>query len=57
MGIHDDATVEAYKGVNNPILSLNERSLMVLANRHVDDIIIGAPFNVTEDLIATLNIS
>jgi len=29
---------------------------MVLANKYVDDVLIGAPFEITEDLIKTFNI-
>jgi ethanolamine-phosphate cytidylyltransferase len=32
VGIHDDNIVHDVKGINFPILSLNERVLMVLAN-------------------------
>jgi ethanolamine-phosphate cytidylyltransferase len=56
IGIHDDNIVHDVKGINFPILSLNERVLMVLANQYVDDVIMGAPFGVTDDLIKTFNI-
>ncbi len=46
-----------YKGVDYPILSLQERVLMVLACKHVDDVVIGAPYIITKDLIKSLNIS
>jgi ethanolamine-phosphate cytidylyltransferase len=57
VGIHDDDVVNKLKGHNNPILSLHERVLMVLANRFVDDVLIGAPYGITEDMIKTFNIS
>ncbi len=38
-------------------MTLHERSLSVLACRHVDEVIIGAPPALTEDLITTFNIS
>jgi ethanolamine-phosphate cytidylyltransferase len=56
VGIYDDSIVNLMKGNNFPILSLNERVLMVLANKYVDDVIIGAPIRVTEDIIKTFNI-
>lgn len=57
VGLHDDDIINKTRGNNFPIISLHERVLMLLANRYVDDVIIGAPFNVTEDLIKTFNIS
>ena len=45
-----------YKGQQYPIVSLQERVLMCLACKHVDDVVIGAPFILTEDLIKSLNI-
>lgn len=56
VGIWDDSTTNAYKGSNLPILTLQERVLMVLACRYVDDVVIGAPLSVSEDLIKSLNI-
>lgn len=57
VGIHDDETVNAHKGANHPIMSLHERVLSVLSCRFVDDVIIGAPWKVTNDMITSLNIS
>jgi len=57
VGIHDDETVNEHKGSNYPILSLQERVLSVLAMRYVDEVIIGAPWKVTEHLIKSLNVS
>jgi ethanolamine-phosphate cytidylyltransferase len=57
VGIYDDNIVYQLKGNNFPILSLNERVLMVLANKFVDDVIIGAPLVVGEDLMKTFNIA
>ncbi|KAK4528575.1 hypothetical protein GAYE_SCF61G6520 [Galdieria yellowstonensis] len=57
VGIHDDHTVNRYKGRNFPIMNLHERTLSVLSCRYVDEVIIGAPWAVTEDMIKTMNIS
>lgn len=38
-------------------MSLQERLLMVLACKYVDDIVIEAPYIITEDLIKSLNIN
>mmetsp|Transcript_9815 Transcript_9815/g.19995 ORF Transcript_9815/g.19995 Transcript_9815/m.19995 type:complete len:428 (-) Transcript_9815:353-1636(-) len=57
VGIHDDATINAKKGKNFPIMNLHERTLSVLSCKYVDEVIIGAPWAVTEDMIKTMNIS
>lgn len=49
--------VKYYKGSNYPIISIQERVLMCLACKHVSDVVIGAPYVITEDLIKSLNIS
>jgi ethanolamine-phosphate cytidylyltransferase len=46
-----------HRGLHHPIMNLHERSLSVLACRYVDEIIIGAPWEVTKDMITTFNIS
>ena len=48
--------VRYYKGDLYPIISLQERILMTLACKHVDDVVMGAPYVITEDLIKSLNI-
>lgn len=57
VGIHDDATVNERKGSNFPIMNVHERTLMVLSCRYVDEVIIGAPWAVTRDMINSMNIS
>jgi ethanolamine-phosphate cytidylyltransferase len=57
VGIHDDVTVNRIRGHGLPILNLYERTLSLLSCRHVDEVIIGAPFVVTEELIHTMNIA
>jgi len=56
VGVHDDATVNHHKGRNYPIMNLHERVLNVLSCVHADEVVIGAPWELTEDLIKTLNI-
>ena len=51
VGIWDDEMCRYYRGENYPIQSLQERILMTLACKHVDDVVIGAPFIITKDLI------
>ncbi|XP_043816176.1 ethanolamine-phosphate cytidylyltransferase isoform X2 [Manihot esculenta] len=57
VGIHNDQTVSAKRGAHRPIMNLHERSLSVLACRYVDEVIIGAPSEVSKDMITTFNIS
>lgn len=57
VGIHTDQTVSAKRGVHRPIMNLHERSLSVLACRYVDEVIIGAPLEVSKDMITTFDIS
>jgi ethanolamine-phosphate cytidylyltransferase len=45
-----------YRGKSFPLISLHERVMMVLSSRYVDDVIIGAPYQVTNDLVKSLNI-
>jgi hypothetical protein len=40
-----------HRGAHHPIMHLHERSLSVLACRYVDEVIIGAPWVVTKDMV------
>ncbi len=44
-------THSGHRGANHPIMHLHERSLSVLACRYVDEVIIGAPWEVTKDMV------
>ncbi|KAH9621344.1 hypothetical protein KSS87_011920 [Heliosperma pusillum] len=57
VGIHTDQTISAKRGAHRPIMNLHERSLSVLACRYVDEVIIGAPMEISKDMVATFNIS
>lgn len=57
VGIHSDETVSEHRGNHYPIMHLHERSLSVLASRYVDEVIIGAPWEISKDMIKTFNIS
>ncbi|KAK4414893.1 Ethanolamine-phosphate cytidylyltransferase [Sesamum alatum] len=57
VGIYTDQTVSELRGSHFPLMNLHERSLSVLACRYVDEVIIGAPWEVTKDMITTFNIS
>lgn len=56
VGLWDDDMVRHYKGGMFPIVSVQERLLMLCSCKHVDDVVIGAPFIITPDLIKSLNI-
>lgn len=56
LGLHNDATVNHYKGDGFPILNEQERMLNMLANRYVDEVILGAPWKVSEHMINLLKI-
>ncbi|KAL8603563.1 Ethanolamine-phosphate cytidylyltransferase [Nucella lapillus] len=51
VGLHTDPTVNRYKGANFPIMNLHERVLSVLACRYVSEVVIGAPYEVTPELM------
>ncbi|XP_051131938.1 ethanolamine-phosphate cytidylyltransferase-like [Andrographis paniculata] len=57
VGIYADQTVSEVRGRDFPLMNVHERSLSVLATRYVDEVIIGAPWEVTQDMITTFNIS
>lgn len=57
VGIYPDQTVSELRGHQYPLMNLYERSLSVLACRYVDEVIIGAPWEVTQDMITTFNVS
>lgn len=54
VGLHDDKTINEYKGLNYPIMNQFERALCVLQCCHVDAVVIGAPYVPTSDLFAKL---
>ncbi|GJV27500.1 ethanolamine-phosphate cytidylyltransferase-like protein [Tanacetum coccineum] len=57
VGLHTDQIVSEQRGIHFPLMHLHERSLSVLACRYVDEVIIGAPLEITKDMITTFNIS
>jgi len=56
VGLHDDDIISRARGRQYPIMSLHERCLSVLACKYVDEIIIGAPQQITQELLTTFNI-
>ncbi|XP_042586807.1 ethanolamine-phosphate cytidylyltransferase-like isoform X1 [Cyprinus carpio] len=51
VGLHFDQEVNRYKGKNYPIMNIHERTLSVLACRYVSEVVIGAPYAITKDLL------
>ncbi|CAD6184528.1 unnamed protein product [Caenorhabditis auriculariae] len=56
VGILSDQVVNEYKGSNHPIMSLHERVLSVLAYKPVNEVVIGAPYTVSADLLDQFNV-
>jgi ethanolamine-phosphate cytidylyltransferase len=53
VGLHTDEDVQERRGPHLPIMNLHERSLSVLACKYADEVIIGAPVMISEDLVGT----
>lgn len=56
VGLHTDPVVNQYKGRNYPIMNIYERVLSVLACKYVNEVVIGAPYSVTKDLMEHFNV-
>lgn len=54
VGVHDDFTVNSYKGLNYPIMNLFERSLCLLQCKYVDGLVLGAPYKPTPEFLGKL---
>lgn len=57
VGLHTDPEVNRYKGFNFPIMNIHERTLSVLAYRCVDEVVIGAPYSVTAEMLDHFHVS
>jgi len=57
VGVLADDQVNKMCGFNYPIMNLHERVLSVLSCRHVDEVIMGAPLELSKDMLTTMNIS
>ena len=57
VGIHGDAIVNKRRGMNLPLLNLHERVLSVLGCHFVNDVLIDAPYEITLEMISSLNIA
>jgi len=57
VGLHTDPVVNRYKGFNFPIMNIHERTLSALAYRCVDEVVIGAPYEVTAEMLDHFKVS
>merc|ERR1712039_869254 len=57
VGVHSDEAVNQHRGSNHPIMAMRERVLSVLGCRYVDDVLLDAPWTVTQEMVATLKLA
>ena len=57
VGLWDDDMIRYYRGSKYPLQGMQERLLMALSIACVDDVVIGAPYIITDDLIKSLGIT
>ena len=57
VGIHTDEDINRVRGENHPIMNINERTLGVLSCRYVDEVVIGAPWTLTKEMIEMMKIN
>jgi ethanolamine-phosphate cytidylyltransferase len=53
-GVHDDETINRWKGVNYPIMNIFERGLCVLQCKYINAIVFNAPFTPTKSYLTGL---
>ena len=56
VGVYDDDITEKLIGNNRPVMGLHERVMNILSCKFVDEVVIGAPLNVSSDFLTLLNI-
>ncbi|KAL5285950.1 Pect.2 family protein [Megaselia abdita] len=56
VGLHEDTVIKEYKGQMYPIMNLQERTMNVLACKYVNEVVMGAPYTVDENLMKHLNV-
>jgi len=56
VGLYDDVVIREKQGKYWPIMSLQERTLNVLSCRYVDEVVIGCPWVVTQDMCNVLHV-
>ncbi|OBT46582.1 hypothetical protein VE00_01841 [Pseudogymnoascus sp. WSF 3629] len=53
-GVHDDETINRWKGVNYPIMNIYERGLCVLQCKYVSAVVFGAPFTPSSAYLSSM---
>lgn len=56
VGLHSDEVLRTQRGTG-PVLTLLERAMAVLSLRPVDDVVLGAPWLVSKELLSALNVA
>lgn len=56
VGLFSDKIVNRYRGSNFPIMNLQERVLSVLACKYVNEVVMEAPYSITEELLTHFNV-
>lgn len=56
VGLYSDKIINRYRGPKFPIMNLQERVLSVLACKYVNEVVMEAPYSITEELIDHFNI-
>lgn len=51
VGLYSDKIINRYRGPKFPIMNLQERVLSVLACKYVNEVVMEAPYSITEELI------
>lgn len=51
VGLYSDEIISRYRGSNYPIMNQQERVLSVLACKYVHEVVMEAPYSITEELI------
>eukprot|EP00933_Yihiella_yeosuensis_P025639 TRINITY_DN19889_c1_g1_i1.p1 TRINITY_DN19889_c1_g1~~TRINITY_DN19889_c1_g1_i1.p1 ORF type:complete len:478 (+),score=84.19 TRINITY_DN19889_c1_g1_i1:90-1523(+) len=57
VGVHSDTAVNQHRGANYPVMNMQERVLSVMGCKYVDDVLLDAPWAITREMVATLQIS
>ena len=53
-GVHDDLTINHWKGVNYPIMNIYERGLCVLQCKYVNAVVFGSPFSPCKSYLTSM---
>lgn len=56
VGLHSDYIINRLRGPKFPIMNMQERVLSVLACKYVHEVVIEAPYTITEELLSHFNI-